>query len=524
MRTCRLQQNLVFVPGNLEDEAGGLPKPQAAKHEGEVSPREIVFDGTFPPLPPAPLAAECVPPEAVDLGHLHFISETLEDETTEEPDDSPEFAEAAEAEVAVPVGRTWVLMADPTAWAETGKERARAQQACQRFECWFYSCGLLPALVARDAADFNVMARTVAEGCQSFDTCVVILTGLHALQPPEPEEAGGEESGGSGWLRDFWLALPSGVTVVLISDCDHTEFLEDVQKERLGKDLQLQLVAFSLLCPDSEPNSAWASLCSAAMLQAADALSLADGPCKLTCADFFREMTEQAEDLAAERGFEKPVAVSRGSDGFLPGMERWPLARAPREMAREIGANNMAATQTWVRTGAIPRVIEIPELHRPRPRSESPARERTAAAELAAVGASIATKAFAATATAMRERSATVAALVDAQYPKRQMDDDDDDLAAIAILPAELVAQVRAEPLSPEPSEATRAPAPKARPAFNRAQTAEVRRRRSGKAQEQVARNRSTGLRAMPQNFGGLELMLSGGGALKQKPKALAKR
>ncbi|OLP89296.1 Sec-independent protein translocase protein TatB [Symbiodinium microadriaticum] len=45
-------------------------------------------------------------------------------------------------------------------------------------------------------------------------------------------------------------------------------------------------------------------------------------------------------------------------------------------------------------------------------------------------------QAFAATATAMRERSATVAALVDAQYPKRQMDDDDDDLAAIAILPA----------------------------------------------------------------------------------------
>ncbi|CAE7697705.1 unnamed protein product [Symbiodinium sp. CCMP2592] len=123
----------------------------------------------------------------------------------------------------------------------------------------------------------------------------------------------------------------------------------------------------------------------------------------------------------------------------------------------------------------------------------------------------------------MRERSATVAAL-DAQYPKRRLDDDDDDLAAIAILPAELVAQVRPEPLSPEATEATKAPAPKARPALNRAQTAEVRRRRSGKAQDQVARNRSTGLRAMPQNFGSLELMLSGGGALKQKPKALAKR
>ena len=32
-------------------------------------------------------------------------------------------------------------------------------------------------------------------------------------------------------------------------------------------------------------------------MQAADALSLADGPCKLTCADFFREMTEQAQGL-----------------------------------------------------------------------------------------------------------------------------------------------------------------------------------------------------------------------------------
>ena len=35
-----------------------------------------------------------------------------------------------------------------------------------------------------------------------------------------------------------------------------------------------------------------------------------DGPCKLTCADFFREMTEQAEDLAGERGFEAPVPVA----------------------------------------------------------------------------------------------------------------------------------------------------------------------------------------------------------------------
>ena len=214
-------------------------------------------------------------------------------------------------------------------------------------------------------------------------------------------------------LRDFLLALPSGVTTVLISDCDYADLLEDVQLSRSARDLEMQLVSFSLTCPDLPPSSAWASLCSTAMLQAADALSLADGPCKLTCADFFREMTEQAEDIAGERGFESPVAVSRGSAPHLPTTERWPLARAPRELAREVGANNTAATQTWVRTGAIPRVIEIPELHRPRPRSESPPRERPAAAEqLAAVGASIATKAFAATATAMLERSATVAALV----------------------------------------------------------------------------------------------------------------
>ncbi|CAE7241716.1 unnamed protein product [Symbiodinium natans] len=253
------------------------------------------------------------------------------------------------------------------------------------------------------------------------------------------------------------------------------------------------------------------------MLQAADALSLADGPCKLTCADFFREMTEQAEDLAGERGFEAPVPVSQGSDSLLPSSERWPLARAPRELAREVGANNTAATQTWVRTGAIPRIIEIPELHRPRPRSESPPRERTAAAEqLAAVGVSIASKAFAATATAMRERSATVAALVDAQYPKRWADDDD--LPAIAILPEKLVAQVRTEPMPEEPEAAPT----QARPTLQRAQTTEARRRRSGNVKEQVVRNRSTGLRAMPQNFGSLELMLSGGGALKQKPKAKA--
>ena len=76
-------------------------------------------------------------------------------------------------------------------------------------------------------------------------------------------------------------------------------------------------------------------------MQAADALSLADGPCKLTCADFFREMTEQAQVLKVSmvvlkcamgcfrslRGSER-VLLRVGSCGFTA---RYIIGSRPRE-------------------------------------------------------------------------------------------------------------------------------------------------------------------------------------------------
>ena len=501
------------------EEAAGLAKPMAACHESE-SPPCIDWVDTFPPLP-------SLQTDDVRVESLHLISDTLV-----EPDESPELSEnefqvSERLEV---LGRTRILMASDVCAVP---ERSRSQGCLARIRNWFQNCGLENTLVAADIRQFGESAMSFAERCQSGDTCALILNGMSSFEIPEEERI--EVSGMGGCiLSDFWQSVPKGTTVVILADCDElfsaTEF-EDIVE---AKDLKLLIFAVTVDDADLHTSSPSSSLCNFAMLQAADALSLSDGPCKLTCLDFFQELMEQAEDLAADWGLPKPRPFLRClPDSSLAANTRWPLSRAPQELAREIGANNTAATQTWIRTGAIPRPEFCPEVHRPRPRSESPPRERQAAAEqLAAVGVSIASAALAATAAAVVEAgSATVAALLDVQHSKslgrqhsggftgHQMHKS---LSVSEGLGARRTIDVADVPDVPSMS-----------PPEERAQ-ASLDKRRKKRASTDKERNLNRqprnpslrGSRSMPQNFGSLELMLSGGGALKKpgnlKPKAPA--
>lgn len=508
------------------EEAAGLAKPMAACHESE-SPPCIDWAGTFPPLPSVQ-TEETQETQHLRVESLHLISDTF----VLEPDESPEVSENELKISQVLQGRTRVLMASDV----SGVKKNRPQEdSLARIQTWFQNCGLENTLVAADIRQFGESAMSFAECCQPGDTCALILSGMSAFEIPEEERIEVSGMTGGAILSDFWQCLPRGITVVIMADSDN--IFTGMEFEDIVESKNLKLMVFALSFDEKVSHTSRSFLCNMAMLQAADALSLADGPCKLTCLDFFQEMLEQAEDLAEDWGLPKPKPFLKSLPENSLANTRWPLSRAPRELAREIGANNTAATQTWIRTGAMPRpevqCQQCPEIHRPRPRSESPPRERAAAEQLAAVGASIASAALAATAAAVVEAgSATVAALVDVQHSR-----------SLGSLGGQLSRGPGGNQISKSLS---------AREAHDRRWIADVpgmsmnpheererehgasvdKHRRKSKTVDASAkehhsnRNTSRGvrsMRSMPQNFGSLELMLSGGGALKKPGKFKAK-
>lgn len=499
------------------EEAAGLAKPMAACHESE-SPPCIDWAGTFPPLP----SVQTEETQHLRVESLHLISDTL----AVEPDESPEVSESELKVSQVLEGRTRVLMASDVLGAV--KKSRPQEDALARIQTWFQNCGLENTLVAADIRQFGESAMSFAECCQPGDTCALILSGMSAFEIPEEERIEVSGMTGGAILSDFWQSLPRGITVVIMADCDN--IFNGMEFEDIVGSKNLKLLLFALSFDEKVSHTSRSFLCNLAMLQAADALSLADGPCKLTCLDFFQEMMEQAEDLAEDWGLPKPKPFLQSLPENSLANTRWPLSRAPRELAREIGANNTAATQTWIRTGAMPRPevqCQHPEIHRPRPRSESPPRERAAAEQLAAAGASIASAALAATAAAVVEAgSATVAALVDVQHSR-----------SLGSLGGQLSRGPGGNQISKSLS-AFEVHAPgmsmNQREEREREHGASVDKHRrksktvdaSADKEHHLNRNTSRGvrsMRSMPQNFGSLELMLSGGGALKKPGKFKAK-
>lgn len=595
-------------------ESRGLPSPSAAHHEGmSPSTHDRTSEPTWPPLPGPPQDTKV----AQSVSH-----EVLKDDVEQHSADvQTQAAEVTQIELpantceheasysSIASGVTRVLLASFLT-SHPSRGRGSHRDVVPHIQEWCRKCGLEEIDVLADQQGLQASAIAMAERCKPGDTCALLLTGLRAASDPgtaAPEEERGEEGAAMPLLgSDFWAALPSSVALVCISDLTHAMRLSDATElrsaaaEKEGHKGAAPVILFSVSpgqgVPETDADvSTWSHLCASSMVRTADALSLADGPCKVSCGDFFAEMTEQARDLADDWGLPEPSVLLQSSpDSSSACAARWPLSRAPRELAREVGANNTAATQTWMRTGAIiiprplPKLIlpretsPVPELHRPQPRSASPVlqherRQRPGAAEKqAAAVASVASEVLASARAAMAG-SATLGALggfasqmAANQSPRwplptgssnagapdiseatdatetgansRDADDADDDFNALISVPALLGhpstfnAAVTGADEAPAPAEGileapTPAPAaaavpdqlPRPSPGPSPRKEMKERRRTSEKPsgghkrreENAPARHRSASARTMPQNFGGLQLMLSGGGKLR---------
>mmetsp|Transcript_29524 Transcript_29524/g.57936 ORF Transcript_29524/g.57936 Transcript_29524/m.57936 type:complete len:572 (-) Transcript_29524:81-1796(-) len=107
-----------------------------------------------------------------------------------------------------------------------------------------------------------------------------------------------------------------------------------------------------------------------AMLRAFEALSLADGPCSLSCSDFFAELGEQARDAAAASGLNLQTTLHERPVSGTAGHVRWPIAAKPREMARSAGGTSALQLSTSLTADvAVPKraASQLPQ-QRPQPR------------------------------------------------------------------------------------------------------------------------------------------------------------
>lgn len=177
---------------------------------------------------------------------------------------------------------------------------------------------------------------------------------LHALAEvaTQPESSIGAE---------FLAALPPSVTVVCVVDacCEDGEVLTfggAMATTEVAKDQGLRIVTFAIRLDadcnadgggeDPESSSAAllarhrsSALCAAAIMRTADALSLADRPCSLTCSDFFFEMEDQVRGLADAGRLPPPdVALTAHPENGIAGRVRWPIAPRPLEMTGDSAA------------------------------------------------------------------------------------------------------------------------------------------------------------------------------------------
>lgn len=217
-----------------------------------------------------------------------------------------------------------------------------------RIEKWCRRCGISNVTILGRASctgDFRASAASFHKGCQPGDTLVLALDGLDYADRGDVEERAPDSSLASALLADCLQLLPSNVTVLLISDSTCNVDLP------LQQDKSIRLVHFHLQTEDP----GCTNLCSSALLRAADALSLADGPCSLSCQEFFAEMEDQAQDLAAAFGVPLSATLAAYPDDSVAQSVRWPIAAAPRELGRTAGVPpNAAPAKPATRAGRLP--------------------------------------------------------------------------------------------------------------------------------------------------------------------------
>jgi hypothetical protein len=251
----------------------------------------------------------------------------------------------------------------------------------------------------RSAVRDPVLPRT-----RPGDTWVFLFADLDL--PPclgdsrEASEAATREAlGGDAAVFPFH-SLPAYVTIVCLadsSDCLERLGLHDTALSSLGERtfrmVSMLLISVGALSDESEQKQR-RDLCASAMLRAADALSLSDGPCSLTCDDFFQEFSDQALGLATSGKSAAPQAVlcTYPQDTDVANKVRWPIAAVPRNsIGTKVGTGESLWTLSpslrepapaWRRSEDPPapepimtvdRAPEIPSFPSQLPRGKSPA-------------------------------------------------------------------------------------------------------------------------------------------------------
>lgn len=237
-------------------------------------------------------------------------------------------------------------------------------ESSERIEHWCGTCGISDVTILSfegcTAADadrrLGQSAAALTKRCQPGDTVVLHIAGLE-----DPAIIGISLAG----------QLPAKITVVCIVDSRASLLLLGLDEESVCavQDRSLRVVAMLLVqecsaSPCAAASAAQADFSAKAMLRAADALSLSDGPCSLSCRDFFQEMSDQASELAARTRVALPhTELIFFSTGAFDAGEaevvdastiRWPLAAAPRNQAHD----NAGHGDSPVETAPFPPVLE----------------------------------------------------------------------------------------------------------------------------------------------------------------------
>lgn len=221
-------------------------------------------------------------------------------------------------------------------------EKDKSQDLLEQLRQWCQLCKvdevdtvLLPQDAAGGSRLLADALTALGAKSQSGDVCVLILAELMSTQL--------FLNGGSGVQamasRHLFLStLPPRLTVVCISDSASTLESIGLGASTLAASWDANLRAIVMSLAFEEAAADRGSLLLQTLHHMKRSLSLAEGPCGLTCAAFFEELTDQAFDIAAKASLSPPaLSMHAHPSEKLPSIVRWPVAALPLNGARRRG-------------------------------------------------------------------------------------------------------------------------------------------------------------------------------------------